>query len=482
MIYPDLLDAMKSGDRARAVTIIPALLDGPQLSADQMQTLLQSAIALGEVSLVRKVSRKLCRNLPDKASAAVFHAGNLARMGQLEEACQHIRQYLSAGRATPAIHHFLGTYFMQVGDREKAEKHLRKTLREWPLAGSSWITLSNIKKFKPKDKDLAQLLSLAPQIRKTAPVNQGAYHYALGRAFGDSKDFSRAAKEFAAGAQLMAAATRYDPVAEEARTRDLIGGFSANFFETQRSRVGYAPSDSKRPIFVVGLPRSGSTLLEQMLCAHPDVTDGAELALVRSSLMPFGGYSVGHVDATQAKNQACVWSSMADTYLHLLAERFGADGRVVDKTLNNSRYLGHILLAFPNAKVIWIQRGPRDNAWSIYRSYFSEGVAFGWRFDDIQHYMTQEQALFDHWTALFPDAVLPVSYEGLVKNPEQTAALVTNFVELSPNHDLQRFHRSSRPVLTSSAIQVKAPINTAGIGVARPYTPLVPALGTFPAP
>lgn len=481
MNLADLINLMNAGNRAKSVPAIEGLMTDPSLTPNQLSVLLKMAISLGEVTLVRNIARKLAGKAPDKAVAVLSVAGAMAQVGQLEEAYREVRQFLSVHSATPPIHHFLGTYFMQIGERENAEKHLRKTLKAWPTAGSTWITLANIKTFSKKDKDTGQLLSLVPQVRKTAPENQGPFFYALATALHDCGQHQRAYECYKTGARVMSSINPYSRDSQDQLVADVQRGFTADFFAAQTQRPGYLPSQSDRPIFIVGMPRSGSTLVEQILCAHPAVQDGAELELIKSSLMEFQGWSAEHIEKRQEKLTAddCVWSSLANTYLHLLEERFGREGRIVDKTLNNSRFLGHILLAFPRAKVIWMQRSPRDTAWSVFKSFFSQGVPFGWRFDDIAHYMKHENVLLEHWTRLFPDSILPLPYELLVEEPSRGFQKIAEFTGLTVVPEMETFHRTKRPVTTSSAAQVRRPINHAGIGASRPYMSIVPELARF---
>ena len=151
-----------------------------------------------------------------------------------------------------------------------------------------------------------------------------------------------------------------------------------------------------RPIFVTGLPRSGTTLVEQILASHSAVAGGAELSLFAILGRDIGGLTHRAYQAWRARGGDP--QALRDLYHHLAAVRFPAPGRIVDKTLATSRHMGVIATLFPDAPIIWVRRAPHDCAWSAFRNYFLKGVEWSWSLDTIGDFFTQEDRLFAHWT------------------------------------------------------------------------------------
>jgi hypothetical protein len=217
--------------------------------------------------------------------------------------------------------------------------------------------------------------------------------------------------------------------------------------------------DSDRPIFVLGLPRSGTTLVEQILVSHSKVVDGAEANLFRPASMAIKGYTPDEVRASFDRSDASTLPTrIAKAYLHLVDERFGKIGRVVDKTLNQTRYLGLIHHVLPKAKLIWLRRDPAGIAWSCYRTRFAKGVDWTRSLTDIAAYFRGEDRLHAHWSALLGDSLLTVPYEALVDDPDTWMRRIIEHVGLEWEEGVRDFHKTERAVTTASFAQVRKPM------------------------
>jgi hypothetical protein len=160
---------------------------------------------------------------------------------------------------------------------------------------------------------------------------------------------------------------------------------------------------------------------------------------------------------------------MAGLYLHLLDERFGVEGRMIDKTIDNSRFLGLIAASLPDAPLIWMRRDPLDSAWSCFRTFFIHGVAWSYSLTDIAHHFRLEDQLVDFWQDRLGDRLLVVPYPALVDAPADWTRRILAHCGLAEEEAVHKFHETDRVVATASALQVRRPINRSGIGVAEPY-------------
>jgi hypothetical protein len=217
---------------------------------------------------------------------------------------------------------------------------------------------------------------------------------------------------------------------------------------------------------VLGLPRSGTTLVEQILTSHSEVSDGGEtfgLALLAKEI---GGRSF---DAVQRYVEEHGAASAARLWQHWLSERFPAPGRVIAKSLVNRRFVGLAATLLPEAPLIWLQRDPLDCAWSCFRTRFAGEAPWSYDLEEIAFHFRVEADLLARWREMLGDRVLVVPFESLVSEPEPWIRRILAHCGLAEEPGVFAPHENERAVTTTSALQVRQPINRKGIGVAGPY-------------
>jgi hypothetical protein len=358
--------------------------------------------------------------------------------------------------------HFLGTCFAQTGDTQAALEHLHRAADLDLTQAPTWLTIAMLTKFKPGDALVSKLEAVVPKM--PTPIQKSAVLYALGKAYDDLDEIDRSFALYTEGAELMRRVRPYDPTPSTNIVRMAQREMGASFFTSLR------PSEcaSNRPIFVHGLPRSGTTLVEHLLCAHSDVSDGAEINLFRIALMALDLTSGQAIRAYEA-NGPDVWSRAGDGFLHLLDERFGPDGRIVDKTLNHSWMFGLIHHVVPNAPLIWMRREPAASALSCFCTRFATGLDWTWSLTDIAQRFREEDDLHRHWSDVLGDKLLTVSYEDLVTAPDTWIPRILKHCALADEPGVREFHNSSRPIFTASVAQVREPISTAAVAKWKRY-------------
>ena len=256
-------------------------------------------------------------------------------------------------------------------------------------------------------------------------------------------------------------------------------------FPATRLDPGTATARTEQPILVIGVPRSGTTLLERILATSPAVTSGGELKRLRLACLGFTPPSPARVDAFVAScgGERAAWERVAGDYVGGLAARFGRADGVVDKGLVNYLYVGALAQALPQAKIIHVRRNPFDVAWSCFRRRFHDGLAWSYNFDSIAAFMRGYADLVQHWGECLPGRILWVDYERLVLGPDAETRRVFEFLDIERPADWQSFHERAATVLTSSQLQVRRPLNAEGIGAWKRYErhlgPMVDALVKF---
>jgi tetratricopeptide (TPR) repeat protein len=460
------IEALKRGDRRGGAALLKRDLDQGAPSPDRCRTISRLAAEIGEIDMAIEASRRSLS--PATLDKLLGHWALLATYGRADEAMAEIERIDPGVRDHPAVLHFCGTIASEQGRFEEAESYFRRAIVESPGPIASRFALAMIKTFTPNDPDLAAMQRLLEQSRTSPPDVRARLLYALGKAWDDCNEPERAFGYYERGAALRKPAHPYDARAEAAAVERTIRDF------TEESLLRLVPSGEQvsRSLFVTGLPRSGTTLVQQILGAHSRVGGGEETNLFRPALIPTIDYSFEGGIAYQQRVSSTnpdPWGDIARDYAQFIDMRFRAPGLVADKTLGHTLLTGFLLHAIPDAKIVWLRRNPEDNALSCFRTYFTSPIEWSWSLADIASHFRAEDRLFEHWHALFADRILVVRYEELTSDPGRGIAALLAHFELAEEPGILDFHRNAGNVRTASVQQVRSPISTSRIGQARAY-------------
>lgn len=446
---------MARGDRARQVAIMRELVALNAPLGPQWQQLAQVALGHGEVELACAIADIHLAHTGGEPLAHCLKAAVLEQAGRLVEARAQMA-LVPRHIPSPAAHAFgLGTSALHLGLADEARAELAEAARLEPGNGFAWLSLGMVSDLA-RDGSLAErMLAAAPHVDRAAPVPRAAYRYALGNLLHARGEHGRAFVSFAQGAAIMRAVEPFDRAAD---ARD-AGAALAGHTRASLAQAGQQAGERRnRTLFVTGLPRSGTTLVEQILASHSAVAGGGEL-----SLLPLLAREARWVDA----------AALADLWDHLLGQRFPKAGLVVDKSLNTSRFMGLAAMVTPQAPVIWVQRDPLDCAWSCFRTFFPMSMPWTYDLQDIAWHFRQEGELLAQWRDLLGDRLLVVPYEQLASDPAPWIGRILDHCGLAPEPQVFTPHQTQREVTTASASQVRQPINRQGIGSAGPYRPFL---------
>jgi hypothetical protein len=298
-------------------------------------------------------------------------------------------------------------------------------------------------------------------------------HHALGKYHEDLGESEAAFAEHASGNAL---ARRSNPPYDRAATTARIDAILAAYDGPTLNALAAAGAgvSSDRPVFIVGMPRSGTTLAEQILASHPDVHGADELL--------FWNLAAEQAHTTPAGKRAETIARLATEYLAQLARHSSTTARVTDKLPGNFENVGLIHAALPMARFIHLERDPRDTCLSIFFQGFTAAHTYATDLDDLAHYYREYRRLMTHWRATLPaGTLLDVQYEGLVTDPDAWTRRMLGHVGLPWDARCLEFHRTERSVLTASGWQVRQPLHTSSVGRWQRYQrflgPLIRALG-----
>lgn len=417
---------------------------------------------------------------PQNVQALYLRAQALAPSGFTEEAIALYRQCVALRPDHIGALLGMGHALKTVGQYQQAVDSYNECIRYRPEYGETYWSLANLKTYRFDDAALQEMQQrvAAGGLTTSSEVN---FRFAIAKSFEDRGDFERAWEFYSTGNQRQRKEVSYDPVQTEVINDRLVATCTADFLESHRTDGNPDPA----PIFVVGLPRSGSTLLEQILASHSAVEGTSELPYIgrlTSWLNRNRAEGVNYPEAIR-ELEPRHFAQLGEDYLKFARlHRRQGNPRFIDKMPNNFPSVGFIALILPNAKIIDARRHPLDATMSCYRQLFAKGQAFTYDLTEIGEYYLQYQRMMDHWATVLPGKVLTVQYEEVIADVEGQARRMLDFCGLPFEEGCLRFYENSRPVRTPSSEQVRQPIYDKSIGQWRRYERHLDELLTVLAP
>jgi len=404
---------------------------------------------------------------PRSSQARYLLAAALAPAGRTAEAATSYRRAIEFKPAHAGAWLGLGHTLKTLGRQPEAIEAYRECIRLKPANGESWWSLANLKTYPLADEDIQAMESAleTPDLNEQSEVN---FLFALAKAWEDREDYDRAWHYYDKGNRRQRMRENYDPVQTEVNNDAIVEVFTEEFLAVN----GGIGCDDPAPIFIVGLPRSGSTLIEQILASHSQVEGTAELPYlgrVATSLTRNRADGVNYPQAVR-ELKGPNFEALGRRYLeHASLHRVEGLSRFIDKMPNNFPNVGFAQLILPRAKIIDARRHPMDSCLSCYRQLFARGQTFTYDLTEIGEYFLQYQRMMDHWHAVLPGRVLTVQYEELVTDFDNQVRRLLDYCELPWEDACLNFHETDRPVRTASSEQVRQPIYQGAVGFWHRY-------------
>lgn len=421
-------------------------------------------------------AEKLLAVDPDSRGHRTLHALVQVGLGRHERAAAVYRDLLPGAQEPAELHLSIAHLLKTLGDTEAAVVEYRAAASTRAAYGDAYWSLANLKTYRFTDDELDRMMT-AESADTTSDDDRCHLCFALGKALEDRQQYERSFEYYRRGNALKRSANPYWPERIERNTRLQIEVCTPALLA--RHRGGGAPAGD--PIFIVGLPRAGSTLVEQILASHSEVEGTHELAD-----MP---RTAAELDGRDSKYPG-VLANMSTEDFRRLGEQYLSDTRAyrltgrprfIDKMPNNFRHVGLIHLMLPNAKIIDVRREPMACCFGNFKQLFAQGQAFTYGLEDIARYYRTYLELMRHWDSVLPGKVLRVHYEDIVEGLEDNVRRLLEFCELEFEPACVVFHRTERSVRTASSEQVRQPLYREGLSQWRHYErslePLREALG-----
>ena len=421
---------------------------------------------LGQFDAAEEIYRGTIGRNPFHVRARIGLAETLQEAGRLDEAIALFRESLSIRPKDAELLYSLGVAMMEKGKLGEAADLARQAVAVVPGMAKAWLLLTQVKRQTERDKELAGMEAehaKAPQ----GSLARMQLSFGLGKVHDDLKDYGRAFDYFAEGNAIRRRGIDYDPARTHGEFEAMKAVFDKAFFEKHR------PSDisDDTPIFVVGMPRSGTTLVEQIIASHPQVYGAGELNILKTAVgkqfpmnMP-GGFPGGITDMPDK-----AFAEAGQAYLDMLHTRYPGFRHVTDKMPGNFLLIGFLHMMLPKAKIVHCARDAAATCLSIFKVHFrGDSHRYGYDLGELADFHNLYAGIMAHWHNVLPGVVHDVRYEDFVADQEgQTRALMA-YLGLPWDDKLLSFHETDRPVRTASAAQVRQPMYQGSVDLWKRY-------------
>jgi tetratricopeptide (TPR) repeat protein len=432
------------------------------------------SLAWDNLAKLYRIQNKLLKSIPAFENLIKLDPSNFEalvslgtiyiKLSKYHEGIKLYEESLKIKPENPRVYLSLGHALKTIGERKKSEAAYQNTIKYFPSSGEAYWSLANLKTYEFSDKEIANMeLSLKRNMHQNELIQM---HFALGKAYESNRQFDKSFKHYMDGNWQQRKQVIYNAEDYKISIDEII-----NFFENNNNILDLkAEAGSDEPIFILGLPRSGSTLIEQILASHSLIEGTQELPNIMaiSRDIKLIDQKNGYPDNLLKLNQSS-FDELGKKYIDETKWARSSKPFFIDKMPNNFFHIGLIKLILPKAKIIDARRNPMDACFSCFKQYFAKGQHFTYDLDDIARYYKDYVRLMDFWNKLFPDEIFTIQYEQIIENPNDRISDLLEFCNVKFEDNCLNFHKSKRAVKTASSEQVRQPMYKTGINYWRNY-------------
>jgi len=424
--------------------------------------------SLGRLGAAEVVFRRATAIMPDDAQAHCGLGNVLADLDRPVEAEAAYRRAIALNRGLAGAHHNLALTLTASGRFAEARRASERAIELAPRQTSYYATLAELRSFTAGDRYLTALEGLAKDATSLSAADQVHLHFALAKAYADLGHSEREFAHLLSGNALKRAQMNYDEAATLGRMQRARELLTPEFIRTCQGAGERSPA----PIFIIGMPRSGTTLIEQILASHHQVFGAGELKLIEQAAGGIRSVLPGAPDYPEMLLHMgpAHFQALGALYVRELTRRVPLTSRIIDKMPSNFIFAGLIHLALPNATIIHVMRDPLDTCASCFSKHFTEGQAHTYDLAELGRYYRSYRELMAHWHRVLPPGrILDVHYEDVVADLEGAARRLVAHCGLPWDDRCLDFHRTQRTIKTASATQVRRPIYRNSVGFSHRY-------------
>ena len=433
------------------------------------------SLAWDNLAKLYRIQNKLLKSIPAFENLTKLDPRNFEalvslgtvyiKLSKYHEGIKLYEESLKIKPENPRVYLSLGHALKTIGEREKSEAAYQNAIKYFSLSGEAYWSLANLKTYEFSDKEIINMeSSLTKNIH---PNEMTQMHFALGKAYESKRQFDKSFKHYAEGNWQQRKQISYNAEDYKISIDELIDFFDKN-------KILYnskAQSNFDDPIFILGLPRSGSTMIEQILSSHSLIEGTQELPniLAISRDIKLIDQKKGYPNNLLGLDQSS-FDDLGKKYIDETKWARSSKPFFIDKMPNNFVHIGLIKLILPKAKIIDARRNPMDTCFSCFKQYFAKGQHFTYDLDDIARYYKDYVRLMDYWKQLFPEEIFTIHYEQVIDNPNDRIRDLLEFCNVKFEDNCINFHKSKRPVKTASSEQVRQPMYKTGLDYWKNYS------------
>ena len=421
----------------------------------------------------------LCQKFPNNISYQTQKASELMQNGDHEKAVDLFDHIITKNPVNFSSYTFKGHALKTLGKTDDAIDSYKSAYNIKPDHGEAFFSLSNLKTYSFTDNEINIIETQLSRIDLSLK-EKVYFHFALAQACESKGDYDKSFHHLSEGNLIKRNQSKYSIKMMDKELNAQIEVCNKDFF----NNLGLGGHESKDPIFILGLPRAGSTLIEQILASHSMIDGTLELPNILSLAQSLRGDDVYGKEGKYPK----VMSNFTESQRQLMGEEFIRDTMMhrqnapmfTDKMPNNFRHIALIHLILPNAKIIDARRYPLDCCFSMFKQLFAQGQEFTYGLEEAGSYYNSYANLMNHWDKVLPGKILRVNNEDIIDDLEGQVERILNFIDIPFEESCVSFHKTERSVRTASSEQVRQPINKKGMGRWKPYAKhLKPLLETI---
>jgi len=454
--------ALLYSSQKKEIDALRILGDALKFAPKNVQTLLITAkiqLRRGALPAAEQAARLALQQEPENGEAMTVFGQILHETDRYDEAIEVLEKALKMNPENPEAQNFYGVALKSVGRLDEAREHIIKALKLNDAMYGAYANLNDLVDFSSGDGE--ELFNRMDAIFESSNNLEAEHllplHFAYAKALDDRGEHKRALDHYIVGGRMKRAQLEY----KESETFEFFDAIRDAFPKELFDKREFAGIDDERPVFIIGMPRSGSTLVEQIISSHPDIYGAGEVKYLSRALGQLRDRfpSLPKFPQMITKITPAQLEIVGKNYLSALTKEAGDAKRITDKLLTNYFFVGLIHLLYPKARFIHTSRDPVDTCLSGFTKLFKDDMPHSYDLGELGRYYRKYQELMGHWDKVLPEGTLKtVVYEDVVADTEKEAKALIEFLGLDWNDKCLEFHKSDRPVKTASVAQVRKPI------------------------
>ena len=455
--------AFKSGNHDIAEAMLTKALKLDPTYSLVWANLAQVFSVTGQLDKAKKSFKNILNMEPKNGLIWAEYGTVLTKLANYEEGRDAYLKALKFKPDSPRVHLSLGHVYKTMGEIDNSIDSYKNTILQNNLSGEAYWSLANLKTYSFSENEIIDMEDTLKS--DMSDIERSQMHFALGKAYEVKKDFDKSFKNYYEGNKVKKGLIKYSSDDTTDNTKRILNFFNKeNIQKLAKSSIG-----DRDPIFVLGMPRSGSTLIDQIISSHSKVDGTQELPNIIKIAAELNTNNQSNYPEVLKELDESKLSNLGKDYISETAWARDSAPFFIDKMPNNFIHIGLIKTILPNAKIIDTRRDPMDTCFSCFKQFFARGQLFTYSLEDLGNYYTDYIRAMNHWQNVYGKDIYTVHYDNVINKTEETIRELIDYCNLPFENECLEFYKSSRPVKTPSAEQVRQPIYKSGLNYWKNY-------------